>query len=75
MRWYTATIASAAKVSKRQRRIAAAVLMVCWGAAPYFRWPIEPVFIFIVALQLAISSFFIKEQPPVTVRHKSTKAQ
>ena len=70
MGWYADTNAWAEKVSKRiskrQRRIAAAVLMLGWGAAIYFRWPVNPVFFFIPAFQLGFSSLFMEDQAPKT---------
>ncbi|VVP90418.1 hypothetical protein PS918_03178 [Pseudomonas fluorescens] len=65
MGWYSATNAWAAKVSKRitnrQRRIAAAVFLVCWWASDHFQWPVAPVFFYVLASNLFIFSLFIKE--------------
>lgn len=76
MGWYTYINTWAEKVSnrisKRHRRIAAGVLMLCWGAATYFRWPVEPVFFFIIAFQLAFSSLFIKDEIPKSTKKSRT---
>ncbi|KPG98425.1 hypothetical protein AEQ67_13825 [Pseudomonas sp. RIT-PI-q] len=80
MGWYSDLNAWAAKVSnrisKRHRRIAASVLMLCWGAGICFRWPVEPVFFFIIAFQLAFTSLFMKDQiPESTKKSRATKAR
>jgi hypothetical protein len=50
--------------------------MLCWGAATYFRWPVEPVFFFIIAFQLAFTSLFMKDKTPKsTKKSRATKAR
>lgn len=72
MGWYADTNAWAAKISKRiskrQRRIAAAVLTLAWGAAIYFRWPVNPMFFIIPAIQLGFSSLYMEDDTPATKR-------
>lgn len=78
MSWYSSFNAWTAKVSnrisRRHRLIAAFVVMLGWGASIIFRWPVEPVFFFVIAMQLAFSSLFVKNETP-QLKKKTIKAR
>lgn len=59
---WTAKVSS--RISRRHRLIAAAVVMLGSVAAFILHWPVEPVFFFVLAMQLALFSFFIKDETP-----------
>jgi hypothetical protein len=61
------------RISRRHRLIAAFVVMLGWGASIIFRWPVEPVFFFVLAMQLALSSVFVKNRTPQLKRKPSRR--
>jgi hypothetical protein len=62
------------RITRRHRLIATFVLMLCCGAAFFFRWPVEPVFFFVLAMQLALYSFFIKGATPELTKKRQDTA-